>query len=136
MNWLKEKTIIQFFTRKGGKLTEDGYWISLPSKHQTIYLNLYRQDSLKRNKKEPSLEVHGPRWKYMGNVHIVSYWGWPRSVEELQRIWNEIRHTYGELSGITWKEQAEVNWEIARRKKEKRQMYNLDRQVERLRRKK
>jgi len=128
MKWLKEKTVIQFFIRNGGRLHPDGYWISLPSKHQIIYLNLYRKESLKEGKKkEPSLEIHDARWSKKGNVHIDSYWGWPRSLAELQRIWDEIRQTYGALAGISWKDRVQIEWELKREKKEARQFYYFNR---------
>ena len=129
MKWLKEKTVIQFFLNRGGKLTEDGYWISLPAKYGFIYLNLYRQETLKSGKKDPSLEIHGCRWHKKGNVHIDSYWGWPRSVADLQKTWDEIRETYGTLCRFTWKSDDEVKWELARRKKEGKQLYDFSRRL-------
>lgn len=131
MKCLKEKTVINFFLKQGGTLTEDGYWISLPAKYQHIYLNLYRKESMGHKKQDPSLEIHGPRWKKMGNVHINSYWGWPRSVEELQRIWDEIRGTYAILCGISWKDKHEVEWDLKLRKKKKQDDYNWERKIKR-----
>jgi len=127
MKWLKEKTVINFFKKRGGRLSEDGLWIYLPARYQCISLNLYRQEALKEGKREPSLEIHGPRWKHRGNVHIVSYFGWPRSVKDLQTVWDEIRQTYGTLAGISWKDEYTVNWELEKEKKWNRQLYDLNR---------
>jgi hypothetical protein len=127
MKRLKEKTVIQFFIRNGGKLHPDGYWISLPSKYHLVYLGLYRKDALKEGKKEPSLEMHGTRWHKKCNVHIDSYWGWPRTMKDLQRIWNEIRETYGTLCNVDWKSEKEVAWDLRRKKKEQQRFYNLER---------
>ena len=132
MKRLKEKTVIQFFIRNGGKLHTDGYWIILPTSYtDRLYLNLYRQEYLKDDRKEPSLEIHGVRWNKKGNVHINSYWGWPSSMKELQRIWNEIRETYGKLCNVSWRSDAEVKWILEKEKKEKQRMYNLERQWKR-----
>lgn len=132
MKWLKEKTVIQYFLRKGGTLHCDKYWVMLPSRYQLIYLSLYDMDEIQRTgTKRNSLEIHGPRWKHKGNVHIVSYWGWPRSMAELDRIWDEIQETYGILAGVSWKSQGEVEWDLKRRKEEKQKMYNFERQIKR-----
>jgi len=129
MKWLKEKSVINFFKKQGGRLSDDGLWIYLPSKYQCISLNLYRQESLKDGERDPSLEIHGPRWKHRGNVHIVSYYGWPRSLAELQRIWDEIRQTYGTLAGISWKDRGQIEWDLKREKKEARQLYDFSRRI-------
>jgi len=99
--WLSESTVIRFFTKLGGKLDYSATWIYLPVRYGTIVMNLYRQSELP-GKRSLSLEIHDARWTKRGNVHIVSYWGWPRSMKELQEIWNGIRETYGILGGVAW----------------------------------
>ena len=52
-------------------------------------------------------------------------------MEELQRIWDEIRQTYGTLAGIVWKDKAEVKWDLKIRKEKKRDLYNWERKIKR-----
>jgi len=99
--WLKESTVIRFFTKLGGALDYSATRIYLPVKYNPVAMNLYMQSYLPKEK-NPSIEVHDVRWTRRSNVHVVSYWGWPRSMAELQEIWNGIRETYGTLCGVAW----------------------------------
>jgi len=39
------------------------------------------------------------RWTESSNVHIVSYWRWPRSVRELRQMVANAAFTYNALCG-------------------------------------
>ena len=117
-DWLKEKTVIEFFLKRGAERHQQEFWLYLPVRHGFLPMNLYRQDGLKEGRKDPSIEIHGARWHRKGNVHIDSYWGYPSSMKQLHEIWNGIRETYGILCQMSWKDENEVRGELERKAKE------------------
>ena len=46
-----------------------------------------------------NIECREARWSKRSNVHIVSYWGWPSTLKDLDKIINGVVETYSELCG-------------------------------------
>lgn len=44
-----------------------------------------------------SIHLDNARWSKARNVHIVSYWRWPRNMKELNTMLEEIKTIYSEL---------------------------------------
>lgn len=44
------------------------------------------------------------RWTKRGNVHIVSYWYWPRNMKALNQAISDIKDTYITLCAVTFKD--------------------------------
>jgi hypothetical protein len=45
----------------------------------------------------PHIKLNDARWHKASNVHIVSYWHWPRNKTELSLTLKSILETYKEL---------------------------------------
>jgi hypothetical protein len=49
-----------------------------------------------------NIQVTEARWTKRSNVHIISYWRWPSTLKELDKMIEDMKETYTELCGILW----------------------------------
>jgi len=95
MKRLKQKTVMRAFEKLGFYTDPENGTVFLynwnPQQHligESIF-----EDNL-------SIKFKSARWTKKANVHIESYWSYPRNLKELDKIIAGLRETYSELCGI------------------------------------
>lgn len=48
------------------------------------------------------LKISDGRWTERSNVHIVSYWTWPTTLNEARKMIGDIEYTYAKLCGVAF----------------------------------
>lgn len=97
---LKPKTIFNFFIKRKwhGYTTLNNvmrvYW---PYDIPVVALSLVIDNTMPPHQ----LHIKDFRHPEYGNLHIDSYWGWPRTVKELEDIYKGIVDIYSDIGGIT-----------------------------------
>lgn len=86
----KEFYKLGFANHNGQTLFKSG---CLPSKYMSIRLP---------DQQGGNIKITEARWIKKHNVHIISYWLWPKNLKELSLTISEIKTTYSELCGIEW----------------------------------
>lgn len=94
MKRLALSTVKKAFTKIGFEQWDHCKGMSLSlqiSPNSRLYLTFY-----------PQITITDARWKNRPNVHIVSYWGFPHTLKELNTIISDIKYVYSELCNTTF----------------------------------
>jgi len=95
MKQLAGTTVRKAFIKLGFITTDNGLFLATPQTRSTHLSVSFH----------PGIRIAEGRWRKRSNVHIVSYWIWPRSLAELNSICEGIKDTYQELCGTQFDEE-------------------------------